>query len=145
MQKGRARMDAPVAVVTAGPRKTDGSINAAFRKRAEIVHADINRQPPKPAARAVPVGSHSLGRCRRGGLPPWRAWWHENRSQGLNGARWCPTVRRRGNHLGTCPLLHAIAQAVTAADSFVTTLGGHGQRTNRRSSSKSRVASARQL
>ena len=36
---------------------------AAFRKRAEIVLADVNRQPPKPAARPFSVGSHSLSRC----------------------------------------------------------------------------------
>jgi hypothetical protein len=63
MQKGRARTDAPVAVVTAGPRKTDGSINAAFRNHAKIVRAHANRESPKPAARPFPVGSHSLGRC----------------------------------------------------------------------------------
>jgi hypothetical protein len=33
---------------------------AAFRNRAEIVLAHLNRQSPKSAARPFPVGSHSI-------------------------------------------------------------------------------------
>jgi hypothetical protein len=62
-----------------------GAFVAAFRNHPEIVRAHANRESPKPAARPFPVRSHSLGRCRHGCLFPWRAWWHETRSQGLNG------------------------------------------------------------
>jgi len=41
-----------------------GALVAVLRNRAEIVLADVNRQPPKSAARPFPVGSHSLGRRR---------------------------------------------------------------------------------
>jgi hypothetical protein len=41
-----------------------------LRNHAEIVRAHANRESPKPAARPFPVGAHSLGRCRHGGLPP---------------------------------------------------------------------------
>jgi hypothetical protein len=61
-----------------------GAFVALLRKRAEIVLADVDRQPPKPAARPFPVGSHSLGGCHHGGLPLWGIV-HGNRSQGLNG------------------------------------------------------------
>jgi hypothetical protein len=39
-----------------------GAFISALRKRAEIVFADVDRQPPKSAARPFPVGSHSFGR-----------------------------------------------------------------------------------
>jgi hypothetical protein len=68
-----------------GEKKTDGlrllivvgghgAFVAAFRKRAEIVLAHVNRQSPKSAARPFPQGSHSLGRCRHGGVPSSRGW-----------------------------------------------------------------------
>jgi hypothetical protein len=58
-------------------------------------HARANRHRttgPRSAARPFPVGSHSLRRCRHGCLLPWRAWWHENRSQGLNGPMGVPRI-----------------------------------------------------
>ncbi len=42
---------------------------AVFGKRAEIVLADVNRQPLNAAARPFSVRSHSLGGCSHGGLP----------------------------------------------------------------------------
>jgi hypothetical protein len=47
---------------------------AAFRNRAEIVLAHLNRQSPKSAALALAQRPHSLSRRRHGCLPPWRAW-----------------------------------------------------------------------
>jgi hypothetical protein len=45
-----------------------GAFVAAFRNRAEIVLAHVNRQSPKSAASPFPVGSHSIGRRRHGAL-----------------------------------------------------------------------------
>jgi hypothetical protein len=42
---------------------TFGAFIAAFRKRAQIILADVDRQPPNPASRAFPQGPHSFGRC----------------------------------------------------------------------------------
>jgi hypothetical protein len=66
-----------------------GALVSAFPKRAEIVLADVNRQPPKSATRSFPVRSHSLGRCRDGRLPPWRAWCTERfvKTERAQGAR----------------------------------------------------------
>jgi hypothetical protein len=49
-----------------------GAFVAVLRDHAEIVRAHADRQSPKPPARSFPVRSHSLGRCRHGGLPPSR-------------------------------------------------------------------------
>jgi hypothetical protein len=46
-----------------------GAFVTAFRKGAEIVHADLNRQPPNSAPLPFPVGSHSLSRCCHRGPP----------------------------------------------------------------------------
>jgi hypothetical protein len=62
-----------------------GAFVALLHNHAKIVRAHANRESPKPAARPLPVGFHSLRRCRHGCLLPWRAWWHENHSQDLNG------------------------------------------------------------
>ena len=62
-RRGKPAGSSLLIVVGAG-----GTLVAAFRKRAEIVLADVNRQPPKSAARPFPVGSHSLSRCSHGGL-----------------------------------------------------------------------------
>jgi hypothetical protein len=69
-----------------GEKKTDslrllvdvgghGAFEAAFRNRAEIVLAHLNRQSAKSAALALAQRPHSLGMV------------HANRSQGVNGPR----------------------------------------------------------
>jgi hypothetical protein len=74
-----------------------GVFVALLRKRAEIVFADVDRQPPKPAARTFSVGSHSLGWCRHVRFPSVEGMVHANRSlrlkrpKSLNGPR---AVRR---------------------------------------------------
>jgi hypothetical protein len=66
-----------------GEKKTDslrllvvigghGAFVAAFRNRAEIVVAYLNRQSPKSAALALAQRPHSLSRRRHRGLPPSR-------------------------------------------------------------------------
>ena len=50
----------------------------------QVVLADVDRQPPKPAARPFSVGSHSLGGCCHAS-PSVERLVHPNRSQGLNG------------------------------------------------------------
>jgi hypothetical protein len=47
-----------------------GAFVAVLRNHEEIVRADADREFPKPPARSFPVRSHSLGRCRHGGLSP---------------------------------------------------------------------------
>jgi hypothetical protein len=45
-----------------------GAFVAVLRNHAKIVRAHANRESPKPAARPLSVGSHSLSRCSHGGL-----------------------------------------------------------------------------
>jgi hypothetical protein len=51
-----------------------GAFVAVLRNHAKIVRADADRESPKPPTRSFPVRSHSLGRCRHGGLPPSGGW-----------------------------------------------------------------------
>ena len=62
-----------------------GALVSALRHHAEIVRAHADRESPKPPARSFPVRSHSLGRCRHGGLPSFWEMVQANRSQGVNG------------------------------------------------------------
>jgi hypothetical protein len=46
-----------------------GAVVAVLRNRAEIVRARADGEFPNSAACPFPVGSHSFGRCRHGGVP----------------------------------------------------------------------------
>jgi hypothetical protein len=47
-----------------------GAFVSVLRNYAEIVRAHADGESAHPAARPFPQGSHSLGRCRHGGIPP---------------------------------------------------------------------------
>jgi hypothetical protein len=91
---GEKKTDSLCLLIVVGGQ---GAFVTAFRNRAEIVLAHVNRQSPKSAALPFPQGSHSLGRCRHGGFPPSGGWCTQNRSQGVNGPLGAP---RTGTGIG---------------------------------------------